>query len=164
LTMGIGIHTGPLMLGTVGSPDRMETTVIGDTVNVASRIENLTRRFGAALLITGETHARLSDAARASCRIVGRFRMKGKTATTAVYEVVDADGPPARLAKRRTLAAFERGCASYYAGRFPEALASFRECDDSEDRVVQAYRVRCERYLGTHVPTDWDGVEDLESK
>ncbi|HJW68452.1 MAG TPA: AAA family ATPase, partial [Candidatus Binatia bacterium] len=107
LTMGIGIHTGPLMLGTVGSPDRMETTVIGDTVNVASRIENLTRRFGAALLITGETHGRLSDAARASCRIVGRFRMKGKTATTAVYEVVDADGPPARLAKRRTLAAFE---------------------------------------------------------
>ena len=164
LTMGIGVHTGPLMLGTVGSPDRMETTVIGDTVNVASLIESLTRRFGAALLITGETHARLSDAARVSCRIVGRFRMKGKMATTVVYEVVDADGPPARLAKRRTLAAFERGCASYYAGRFPEALASFRECDDSEDRLVQAYRVRCERYLGTHVPTDWDGVEDLESK
>ncbi len=118
------------------------------------------------MLISGETFARLSEATPPTCRVVGRFRVKGTTATTTVYEVLDADPAESCAPKLRNIPIFERGCALYYGGKFDLARAAFRECADDRpnDSLVQEYLARCEHHQSGGVPADWDGVEELKTK
>ncbi|SKB14683.1 Serine/threonine protein kinase and signal transduction histidine kinase with GAF sensor (modular protein) [Planktothrix sp. PCC 11201] len=145
IKIGIGINTGGLMLGIVGGKNRLDSTVISDSVNVASRIENLTKNYGVSLLITHWTFMALEDANQYAIRIIDRVKVKGKSDAVTVYEVFDADLPGIKAGKLVTKTTFEYGLMQYYLERYPEAAKLFQECLDRnpQDQVAQIYLERC---------------------
>jgi adenylate cyclase len=88
--MGIGVHSGTVFAGNVGGRDRVKYTMVGDTVNVASRVEGLTKELDAAILITHETRGRLGDRAEVEER--GEMAVKGRTRPVRVYAVRSVEG------------------------------------------------------------------------
>lgn len=166
LSIGIGINTGQLILGTIGSSDRMKCGVIGDPVNLAARVEGMTKLYGAAMLITEYTYTLLRDPAAVEVREVDRVKVKGKTAAVTVYEVLSGL-PASDLASRlATRATFSAGLLQFRRGEIAAALASFEAVLASAGRDVaaQLYVDRCRDFLRAGVPAGWDGVINLGDK
>ncbi|OQW95443.1 MAG: hypothetical protein BWK79_02470 [Beggiatoa sp. IS2] len=114
LKVGIGVHTGMLMLGTVGGKNRMDGTVISDAVNVASRVEGLTKMYGTPLLITEQTYQKLEQVTQYKIRVIDRVQVKGKSQLVTVYEVFDADSVEIIQLKTVTLDDFNQGFTLYH--------------------------------------------------
>lgn len=166
LDMGIGVNTGPLVLGTVGSADRLKCGVVGDTVNTASRIEQLTKRYGVRFLIGEQTQRAVAASGRFALRPVDRVAAKGKVRAITLYEVLDAEPPDRRAAKEATRDLFDRATSLYVARDFAAALELLAEAQriDPQDAVLHVLAARCERLRLQPPPADWDGAEALESK
>ena len=145
ISIGIGINTGRLMLGTVGGQNRMDGTVISDTVNVAARIERLTRVYGVNLLISHHTFIQLEDANQYAMRVIDRVRMKGKSNFVSVYEVFEPDPPLLRAAKLATKTQFETALLLYFREAYEDAAAQLQRClvDCPGDGIATIYLHRC---------------------
>jgi len=89
ISLGIGIHTGMLMLGTIGETNRMETTVIADAVNIASRLEQLTKKYGSKIIISRELLNKIEDISSITCRDLGESTVKGKSLPIEIAEILD---------------------------------------------------------------------------
>jgi hypothetical protein len=163
--MGVGINSGPLTLGTIGGPKRIKCGVIGDPVNVASRIEALTRHYRSAVLISHHTQGSLGSARPFDLRSVDRVRLLGKTSPIDLYEVLDAEPPLRADGKRRTREAFQRARALYEGGKFEDAERLFHQClvICPEDGAAAHLAARCRRYR-SEAPAAWDGIDTLTEK
>ncbi|MGQ4647775.1 response regulator [Lyngbya aestuarii] len=149
IQVGIGINTGCLMLGTVGGKNRMDSTVISDAVNLASRLERLTKQYGVSLLISHLTLARLQTPEEYSFRFIDQVKVKGKSKAVAVFEIFDGDAPLLKASKLATKSIFEEGLLLYHQQAFREAVQKFEECLrlNPSDTVAQIYFERSYRQL-----------------
>ncbi|OQW92698.1 MAG: hypothetical protein BWK78_00890 [Thiotrichaceae bacterium IS1] len=166
IDIGIGIHTGLLMLGTIGGKNRMDGTVISDAVNLAARVESLTKMYGASLLITESTYNQLSHVDNYVIRIIDKVKVKGKSQPVIVFEVIDGSLPHIRNAKLATLELFTDAFIAYQAHHFELAEHYFRACLEKNpyDKAVHIYIKRCQHWRKYGDDQGWDGVMELESK
>jgi len=145
IEIGIGINTGNLMLGTVGGDSRMDTTVIGDTVNLSSRLQQLTKVYQTPLLISHNTFAQLEEQMNYALRLIDQVQVRGKAEKVGVFEVFEADPPPQKQAKLATKLIFEAAVIHYYQGAVEQAKSLLHEClqTNPTDSVAQIYLQRC---------------------
>jgi predicted ATPase/class 3 adenylate cyclase len=159
---GVGINTGVVTLATIGAQRSVKCGVVGDAVNLASRVEGLTRRSGARLLVSDATRARLRDASAYTMRRAGLFRVKGRVQPLTVWEVLDAEPPAVLAARASTLEPYEAALSAYYARDMEGALAALTECVARVPGDPQARRFLASVLaFGPNGPPDgWTGVED----
>jgi class 3 adenylate cyclase len=147
ISMGIGIHTGPLMLGVVGVKERMEGTVISDAVNLSSRLQTIAKAFNIPLVISEDTFKKLSDAGKYKYRFIGKVKVKGKLAPVSAFEIFD--GLPDELFERKMRANtfFEQGMLAYYQKDYSQGIFYFKRAleDLHEDGASRFYLETCWR-------------------
>ena len=157
IRIGVGIGSGSVVTGNIGSPKRMDFTVIGDAVNLAARTEAATKVYGADILVCGTTWAQLKAPPRA--RKLDVVRIRGQTRPTDLWEIVEhrPDIP------EDALGAYACGLDAYLASDWARALDRFAEAAVGRpgDRAAEVMAERCRRFL-RHQPEHWDGVTDLE--
>ncbi len=147
LRIGLGVHVGPTMLGTLGEPDRFDATVISDAVNLASRIEGASKQLGTKLLVSKATCEALPNAAAFGVRELGRVQVKGREGFVEVVEILDAEDEGAARAKAETRASFAGALASFRAGAWTDACVQFARIasDCPEDTAAQLYAAAARR-------------------
>lgn len=124
--MGVGLHAGHMMLGTVGESERFDATVISDTVNLASRLESLSKTYGAKVIVSEEIVKRLPDSSGHLFRRLGTTRVKGRSATVTIFEALDAEREAIRAARAATRERFESAIDALQGGRRDAARIEFR--------------------------------------
>ncbi len=156
IQIGIGLHTGMLMLGTIGESERMEGTVISDAVNTAARMEGLTKLYGASIILSQHTLNELTEPEQYAIRYLGEVRVKGKQERTAIYEVLEPHLSPDYAARYRSLEDFEVAVKAYFARNLEQALQGFEAilALNPEDAAAAYYQERCVQFLQQGLPED----------
>ncbi len=173
IRVGMGLHTGPLIMGIIGDVQRMEAATIADTVNTAARIESLTKYYGVNILISGESLEKLEEKAQDlaevphfNLRYLGLVQVKGKKEPVAIYECFDGDMPKQFEKKKATSQLFSGAMRAYYDRDFSAAQEAFRSvlAQNPDDQTAQLLLGRLDGLLLAGVADDWTGIEKMTSK
>jgi len=164
LDMGIGLNTDLVVAGNIGSPKRMDYTIIGDGVNLASRLEGACKHYGARILFSELTHAKLKGVYRV--REVDRVIVKGKSKAVAIFECLDyhdADSFPNLM---EAVGAFNEGLVRYREASFDRAWEWFEQTLKANpgDTLAGMYRDQCQALIENPPPPDWDSTSVMVQK
>ncbi len=161
--IGIGLNTDTVVSGNIGSPKRMDYTVMGDGVNLASRLESACKQYSARILISDNTYQGLKGTYRV--RDIDDVVVKGKTKPARVYEVLDYHSDESFPHLMEVVGYFGEGRKHYSAGNWDEATKSFEAALslNPDDALSKMYIGRCEQ-LRAEPPTDWDGIWIMKEK
>ncbi|MEM1309639.1 MAG: adenylate/guanylate cyclase domain-containing protein, partial [Cyanobacteria bacterium P01_H01_bin.153] len=160
IEIGIGLHTGHVMTGMIGEPDRIQPDAISDTVNLAARLEGLSKVYGASLIISEAVRTQLQDPDRYHLRFLDRVIVKGRTKSIEIYEVIDAESAQRQQEKLQALEKFEAGIKAYGDRDLVAAHAHFSaiRAQYPQDKTAELYEQRVHQLMAEGIPENWDGV------
>lgn len=166
LRIGIGLHTGKIIMGIRGDERRWEGGIVGDSVNLAARMEGLTKMYGAYTMLTDDTYSKLKNPKRFNIRFLGKVKVKGKDIPVGIYELLDGNNQHNFDLKLKTKTHFDAALEYYFEKDLEKAKELFTRVTDEnpDDVTANHYLTQIKNLLAEGIPADWDGVEKLDKK
>ena len=166
ISVGMGLHTGPLIMGIIGDSQRNDPAVIADTVNSASRVEGMTKHFGANIIISESTLEAMGDTSGFNFRYLGMVKVKGKQKAIGIYECIDGDTVESISLKLETKSDYDTAVKLFFDQNFEDALTLFEKVlkSNPKDTVTQYFISKAKTYLSEGTPENWQSMMVMHEK
>jgi two-component system, sensor histidine kinase ChiS len=166
IEVGVGLHTGPLIMGIIGDQKRLDAATIADTVNTASRLEGLTKYYGSHILLSEDSLKHIENPSAFQLRNLGQVQVKGKYQSTLIFECFEGDDPSVFAKKQATQDLFDQALQAYFQKSFAEAIQGFEQVVllNPHDFTAQLFLEKASTYAVNGVPSDWLGIEMMTEK
>jgi len=139
ISIGVGINTGPVIMGPIGFEGRLQITSISDSVNTASRVESLCKEFGASIIITEAARSTLPENLFKELRLLGQVNVKGKNKSIRIFEDLNSQNLEEKYVKEKHKQLFELGVNQFISSQYSESLTTFTKMSGLQDKAVQYY-------------------------
>lgn len=166
IKIGVGMHTGPLIMGITGDADRLDATTISDTVNTASRLESLTKQYKADIILSDACAEQIVQKEKFHLRNIGLVQLKGKHRSINIHECFNGNAEEDIFKKQRTLSTFNKGIYNYLNCSFAASVQAFNSVVEvhPEDRTAEFFLSNAKHFMQNGTPENWTGVLEMRTK